>query len=305
MRYSLFISLLVVIFVLCGWPAAAPFASAANPNEFAVFNLLDANNNILLPGRLYIPPEHTANPHVPRPLILFLHGSGESGTNNTSQVNANIDNLLTAAKARGAFLYAPQTQSNVGWANFTVLARALTMADRAINDYNANERRLYVTGLSLGGGGAWDFLNQFPDRVAATVPICGIPPLLGFSPENLLDEPIWAFHGRFDSNVPVAVTRDVVGAILAEAGLTPPTYLPPNTFAPHQHFDYPPLNLHYTDMRGGHGIWPEVYNNFTIDNQNLYDWMFAQSQIPEPATLLLALFTLAAASCVRPLRRKR
>jgi predicted peptidase len=149
----------------------------------------------------------------------------------------------------------------------------------------------------MGGGGAWDFLNQYPDRVAATVPICGIPPLLGFSPENLLDEPIWAFHGRFDSNVPVGVTRDVIDELLAEAGLPSPTYLPPNTFAPHQHFKYPPLNLQYTDMRGAHGIWPEVYNNFTIDGNNIYNWMFSQIQIPEPGTVSLALLAFLAFTC--------
>ncbi len=297
MRFHKTISMILYIAALV--PAAS--ACAANVSDFAVFNYLDNNGNVLLPGRLYVPTDFATNPNIPRPIILFFHGSGESGTNNTSQVNGNIDNLLTAAKNRGAFLYAPQT--NFGWSDPTILSWAMTMVDRAITDYHADTDRFYVTGLSLGGGGTWNFLDLYPDRVAAAVPICGSPPAPYFQPATILHEPIWAFHGRFDSTVPVGVTRDIIDSLLTEAGQTPPTYLPPNTFAPHIQYDFPPLDLHYTDMRGGHGIWPEVYNDFSIDNEYLYDWLFSHTQVPEPATLSLAALAFAAL-CFRQ-RRSR
>jgi predicted peptidase len=268
--------------------APAPPSEAANIADFEVYSLLDQNNNVLLPGRLHVPSDYATDPDTLRPLILFLHGAGESGTNNVAQINGNIDNLLAAAKDYGSFLYAPQTDS--GWGGATRLADAMTMIDRAIDERSVDPNRIYVTGLSMGGGGSWNFLNQFSDRVAATVPICGSPPTRGFMPSTVVDEPIWAFHGRFDSTVPATVTRNVINSLLTEAGLPHPTYPPLNTFGPHVQFDFPPLDLHYTDMRGGHGIWPEVYNT-----PAMYEWLFAHGRIPEPGTLALALIACGAA----------
>lgn len=256
-------------------------AFAANVSDFQVYNYLDAGNNILLRGRLYVPAEYASDPNTQRPLILFLHGSGESGINNTSQVNGNIDNLLAAAKARGAFLYAPQT--NIGWSNSTLFDYAMSMIDRAVAEMNVDTNRIYVTGLSMGGGGTWNFLNQFPDRVAAAVPICASPPYPSFNFSELLDEPIWAFHGRFDTTVPTTVTRDMINTFLTLAGQPLPTYPELNTFGPNVQFDFPPLDLHYTDWRGSHGIWGPVYAQ-----PALYDWMFSLGVVPEPGVIFLA-----------------
>jgi predicted peptidase len=268
---------------------------AASINDFVNYSFVAGNNNTLLPGLLHVPAGYATDPGTPRPLILFLHGAGESGTNNRSQINGNIDNLLAAAKARDAFLYAPQTNS--GWGGTTRLSQAMSMIDRAIDERNVDPDRIYVTGLSMGGGGAWNFLNQFPDRVAAAVPICGVSPTSTFDLDNVLNEPIWAFHGRFDSTVPATVTRNIVNSFLREADLPIPTYPPLNTFGPHVQFDFPPLDLHYTDMRGSHGIWPEVYNNAAM-----YDWLFAHGVVPEPGTLLLGCM-LFAAGCSSRWRR--
>ena len=123
-------------------------ATAANVADFSNFSLT-SGSSVLLPGRLYIPPEATANATIPRPFILFLHGGGESGTNNLSQINGNIDNLLAEAKRRGAYLYAPQTANN--WSDSTVTQHVMTMIDRAVADQNVDNLRLYVTGLSNGG----------------------------------------------------------------------------------------------------------------------------------------------------------
>jgi predicted peptidase len=292
MRILTAVSTVVILLVAI---LARPSA-AASVNDFQIYNFVDESNVTRLLGRLHVPADYSSDPATLRPLILFLHGAGESGTNNVAQINGNIDNLLTAAKARDAFLYAPQTNS--GWENPIQFTRAMTMIDRAIAEQRVDPNRIYVTGLSMGGGGAWNFLNQFPDRVAATVPICGVYPAFGFEPSNVVNEPIWAFHGRNDTTVPVQVTRDVVNSLLIEAGLPIPEYPPTinNVFGPIETFDNPPLDLHYTDYRGGHGIWPQVYNR-----PDLYDWMFAHGAVPEPGTLLLVTI---AGLCVQIARRR-
>jgi predicted peptidase len=262
---------------------------AAPASEFEIYNLVDELNVTRLRGRLHVPASYATEPTTLRPLILFLHGSGESGTNNLSQINGNIDNLFAAAKTHDAFLYAPQTNS--GWEQSVLLDRAMTMIDRAIAERSVDPNRIYVTGLSMGGGGAWNFLQQFSERIAATVPICGVYPTDDFMPAELLDEAIWAFHGRSDTSVPVAVTRNVINSFLAEAGLPAPTY-PTSVFTPHTAFDFPPLDLRYTDMRGNHGIWPEVYAM-----PQLYDWMFAHGAVPEPSSLLISAIVVAGFGC--------
>src|SRR5688572_30151659 len=125
---------------------AAERAGAANPAEFADFSLR-SGTTLLLPGRLYVPPSAVTDPATMRPLIVFLHGAGESGANNTAQVNGNIDNLLAEAKRRGAFLYAPQTTA--GWTTATITDRVMTMVNRALADYPVDDFRLYATGLSM------------------------------------------------------------------------------------------------------------------------------------------------------------
>ncbi len=275
-------------FLACAVLMLSRPAVAASINDFLSYILRDSNNIPLLPGLLHIPTEFASDPTTPRPLILFLHGAGESGRDNRLQINGNIDNLLTAAKARGAFLYAPQT--NIGWGDATLLSYAMTMIDRAIAERSVDPTRLYVTGLSMGGGGVWNFLNQYPDRVAGGVPICAISPTSSFLPANVVDEPIWAFHARNDGTVSPTASRNVVNRLLNEASQPLPAYPALNNFAANYQFDDSLLDLHYTEYRtGGHGIWGQVYNT-----PAMYDWLFAHSSVPEPGTLALALFSLIA-----------
>jgi predicted peptidase len=253
----------------------APQAHAANINDFAVFNLTSGAST-LLRGRLYVPPE--ASQPGPRPLILFMHGAGESGTNNTLQVNGNIDNLLAEAKRRGAFLYAPQT--NNGWGNATTNQRVMQMVDAALAQYNVDSRKLYVTGLSMGGGGTWNMLDDYGDRFAAGVPICAVAPVAPFSAAGMLDEPIWAFHARNDGTVGVGTSRSVFNSLLAAGGESAPTYLPGSTLVD-SHFASGVNDLQYTEYyTGGHGIWGRVYNT-----PAMYDWLFSHTSVPEPAGL--------------------
>jgi predicted peptidase len=249
-------------------------SSAANINDFINFS------DTSLPGRLYVPPQAATEP---RPLIVFLHGAGESGSNNTAQVNGNIDNLLAAAKARGAYLYAPQT--SVGWNSATVIDRVMSMVERASAEQNVDELRFYATGLSMGGGGTWNIINRHGDRFAAAAPICAVLPATGYSAANLAEVPTWAFHAKNDSTVSYTTTRSVIANMLATTGEAPPTY--PSRATADFLFQSTTLDLRHTEYAsGGHGIWGKVYNT-----PALYDWMFAHALVPEPSAGALILMT--------------
>jgi predicted peptidase len=270
--------------------AAPQLGTAANVADFSNFSLMSGSTT-LLPGRLYIPPEATSNPSIARPLILFLHGSGENGTNNLSQINVNLDNLLAEAKLRGAYLYAPQTSS--GWSSSTITDRVMTMIDRAVAEQTADDFRLYVTGLSSGGGGVWNMINRYSDRFAAAVPICAVSPSSDFVPSRLIDQATFAFQSRDDPNVPYATSRNVINSILTAARVSPPTYPPIGSPTIFEYFANG-LDLNYVEFpTGGHNIWGRVYNS-----PPLYDWMFAHTTaVPEPgsaALVVLAVWFMAA-----------
>ena len=262
---------------------------AASVEDFQDFS------TTFLPGRLYVPPEAGD-----RPLILFLHGAGEIGGDNISQIGSNIDNLLNAAKQRGAFLYAPQAGPwNFMPSDWGVVSRTTTvmaMIDQAISEYRVDPTRLYVTGLSMGGGGTWDMMNRHSDRFAAGVPIAGVKPSKDFDATKLVEEPIWAFHARNDGVVTVARSRDTINSILAASGeptLTYPPITDPNTFE----YVNDNLQMNYTEWAtGGHGIWWQVY-----DTTEMYDWMFSKTTaVPEPSTgLLMGMMFIQAARSPR------
>ena len=272
---------------------------AASVIDFIDFSLRGDNGELLLPGRLYVPSESLADPDASRPLILFLHGAGERGTNNVSQINLNIDNLLAEAKQRGAFLYAPQ--SNTSWADLMVTMHIDAMLGRALSEQGVDPFRLYVTGLSMGGGGVWNLMHRYPDRFAAGVPIAAIAPAAGFNPANLTDQSTWAFHARNDSVVHFSASRNAVNSILSAVGEAPPNY--PGIRDTTTFFEYASsaLDLRYTEPpSGGHGIWPLVYGF-----EPMYDWMFARTTaVPEPSVGVLLIAGIGSMLILQVRRRR-
>src|SRR4029078_10955959 len=129
----------------------------------------------------------------------------EKGTNNRSQVNVNIDNLLAEAKRRGVYLDAPQSPGD--WNNRALTDPVMTMIDRAIAEHHADKSRVYVTGLSSGGCGTWNMLKRFPYRFAAGIPIFSGSPDSDFVPDRLVDRAIYVFHSRDDVGAPAANTE--------------------------------------------------------------------------------------------------
>jgi len=270
-----------VVLSACLVTRAAP---AANVNEFLDFSLR-SGPSMLLPGRLYVPPEALSDPATLRPLVVFLHGGGGRGTNNVAQLNQDIDQLFAEVKRRAAFLYAPQAPLN--WRPRAVTDRVITMLDRAAAEYNVDPNRLYLTGYSSGGGGTWNMLSRYPDRFAAAAPVAPVSAEPDFVPANLVGQPIMAFHARNDAVASVITTRNVINRILAAGQHPTPAY--PGAAAPDFSFSAADLDLHYIEPAGGgHSVLFSVYNR-----PELYDWMFAHSLVPEPGAARLMLLGAA------------
>jgi predicted esterase len=309
------------ITLLYGLALSQQFAAAANIADFTDYSLLNASGQVVLPGRLFIPPQATTHPHLPRPFMVFLHGGGAIGTDNITQVQHTPDYLLDEARRRGAYLYVPQAPTRpTGWANLSSIDAAMTMIDRAILERNVNVNRLYVTGYSNGGGGTWNLLSRNPGRFAAAFTLSSIAPAAGFNPGNLLDTPIVTVHARDDATVPVARTRNVINGILTAANEPLPSYLPAGSGLIHlvsnpeysfhhelaaavtpdigiNHFiSRPDLDLMYLESPdGGHTGLLGLYYSPTI-----YDWMFDHAlNVPEPGTMTILLGLAFAASAAR------
>ena len=194
------------------------------------------------------------------PLVVFLHGSGERGTDNRLQVATHIGGLIDATQSEefAAFLLAPQLPDNRGWNADGTNDLTLEIINSLTASLPIDVNRIYVTGLSLGGFGAFEYLTQYPDMFAAAVPMSG-----GFRPDAaaiIRDIPVWMFHGDRDDTVSLSGSRDMYAAILTAGGS--------------------PL---LTEIAGGtHVIWSPVYNDATNDRWGLYDWLFSQSRGQPP-----------------------
>jgi predicted peptidase len=152
------------------------------------------------------------------PLMLFLHGAGERGTN-VDKVAVHGPPKLTKAGAKLPFIIAsPQCPDNRIWRDDELLA----LLDDLVLKLNVDTNRIYLTGLSMGGYGTWSLGTKFPERFAAIAPICGggeqLPILLA-SREKRPNTPlktmgVWAFHGAKDPTVPLEESQRMTNALM-------------------------------------------------------------------------------------------
>lgn len=206
-------------------------------------------NNTPLPYRLFIPTRPTTETKLP--LVLFLHGAGELGTDNISQLQVqpycmayiSYSNQVTYP----TFFAAPQAHPS--WSASVVLSILSDFLDALISEYSIDTNRISVTGLSLGGYGSWSMLALRPDYFAAGIPICGWGDPSPESCRRFAHVPIWSFHAADDSTVSVSGSRDMINTLRQVGGH--------------------PI---YTEYRsGGHGIWANAYAT-----PGLVEWTSAQ-----------------------------
>ena len=196
-----------------------------------------------------------------RPLLVFLHGMGERGSDNVKQLEY-LPTWMCSPEWRERFdtfvlaVQCPGDEIWVGSWEGAGTCRAMSAVEGAIEHLieseNIDPSRVYLTGLSMGGFGSWDLASRHPDWFAAVVPICG-----GGDPSfasRIADSgvPIWTVHGDADRVVPVDLTRTMVGAIRKADG-----------------------RVGYTELPGvRHDSW-----KFAYGPEGLMEWMLAQ-QLP-------------------------
>ena len=200
------------------------------------------------------------------PLVLFLHGAGERGDNNAAQL-VHGSTLFTKPANREKYpCYAifPQCPNGKQWVQVPwgdkkphvspkepsePLRLTKQMLDQFLKDNPVDADRIYVTGLSMGGFGTWDFAQRYPDFVAAAAPICGGADDSTAAKIKLI--PVWAFHGSADTAVWPERSRSMVEELKKVKG-----------------------NVRYSEYeKVGHDSW-----NRAFAEPELLPWMFAQKR---------------------------
>jgi len=212
--------------------------------------------------RLLEPPADASGRRYP--VVLFLHGAGERGTDNLRQLQYLPAWLAEPEerKARPCYVIAPQCRPGSRWADVAWdakhsspaneaptadLAAAIAMLDEVLAMPAADPDRVYVTGMSMGGFGTWDLAARMPERFAALLVVCGGGDERVAS--RLIGIPTWVAHGADDRAVPVARSRTMVAALEAAGGR--PTYV---------------------ELPGvGHDAWTPTYRDPAV-----LDWLFGQ-----------------------------
>jgi predicted peptidase len=215
--------------------------------------------------RLLKPPITETAEHYP--LVVFLHGATERGDDNRAQIK-HLGELMASAEYRRrypCFLVAPQCRSERLWVETPrafdrsaprqrpgpQMQVVIDILDSLVAEFPVDCRRLYLTGLSMGGYGSWDLGTRLADRWAAVAPICGGGDEL--YADQLVGIPVWAWHGDADDVVPVRKSRSMVEAIRRAGG-----------------------EPRYTELAGvGHDSWTPAYS----DPQGVIPWMFAQRKV--------------------------
>lgn len=212
------------------------------------------------PGQIgyyeYLPPGYESNTDL-YPVVFFFHGMGEKG-NGTTEL-AKIANLGPPRHVRDGYkfpfiLISPQLKSTFGvWPSSYIDE----VVEHARSYLRIDPSRMYFTGLSLGGGGTWEYVATYPQKVAAAVPVCGGYNTLSkaciYANNNI---PIWASHGDKDGVVPMSRTVNMINAINACNPAPNPA----------------PILTIYPNV--AHNAWDFAYRtNNSLHTPNVYEWM--------------------------------
>ena len=223
---------------------------------------LFVSGNDSIAYRLLFPANY--RPAKKYPLLLFLHGAGERGRDNELQLK-RVGLLIDSLKHRQfpCFVLVPQCPKQDAWVNFpafpaslaataaptTATRLTLALVHDLLTRLPLDERRIYLTGFSMGGEGTFDFLAREPTLFAAAAPVCAVADTS--QAKRLVNIPVWAFHGDADQVNDVTYSRLMISA-LKKAGGTP----------------------RYTEYEGvQHNAWVNAYAE-----PALLPWLFAQKR---------------------------
>lgn len=209
--FSLLLALVAIFFVM-----KVKAQSSNSPITAATFDWKSTRKGELK-YLLYLPPNYSKSSDQKWPLMLFLHGAGERGTNINRAATHGPMSLVKQGTNFPFIIIAPQCPEDEIWENEPLLQ----LLDRIENNYAVDTNRVYLTGLSMGGYGSWRLGLGHPERFAALAPICGganmIEVILGsWEPDHrkqMMRLPIWAFHGAKDDVVPPIESERLVNSL--------------------------------------------------------------------------------------------
>lgn len=178
------------------------------------------------------------------PLLLFLHGRGESNGPLSGLKKWGPCRLVKEGKEFPYIIISPQCPKTAWWSNDDQQVILESLLAHVQKTFPIDKSRIYLTGLSMGGFGSWELAARNPKTFAAVLPICG-----GGNLKNgpkLLSTPIWAWHGTTDKIVPIGKSNDMVLAVKRAGG----------------------TKIKFTRLIGvGHVSWPKAY-----DDPKVWEW---------------------------------
>ena len=200
-----------------------------------------------VPYLLYQPKDYSKK-GAAVPLMLFLHGRGESNGPLSLVSKWGVPRRLAAGEHMKYLVVSPQCPRKSFWSQDEQQNRLLELLEHTKKTYNIDTDRIYLTGLSMGGYGTWRLAADHPEMFAAAAPICGKgDPKQALALTNL---PIWAWHGNEDRVVLYQHSVDMVDAIKAAGG----------------------TKVRLTSLEHiGHNSWQAAYGS-----NELYNWLDQQ-----------------------------
>ena len=212
--------------------------------------------------QVFVPRNYSENERWP--VILFLHGAGERGSDGLKQTQVGLGRAIRLQpESWPAIAIFPQVPAEQSWLGGSALT-AIAALDATIDEFSVDPSRQYLTGLSLGGNGTWNLGYQHTERFAALLAICGFVALRAdrsFLPDvddpyaalarDLASTPVWIVHGDADAVVPVEESRRMASELRTLGA-----------------------DVHYTELPGvNHNSWDAAYSDAEI-----ISWLFAQSK---------------------------
>ena len=278
-RFFLCLSLLAV-------SLAVPPRSAARTKETGFLDRALSLHGATYKYQVFVPEDWSAKQKWP--IILFLHGGGERGSDGLLQTDVGLPHAIRQDRSRFPIIVViPQCLKDHLWTEPQMEEIALASLAAATKEFKGDAKRTYLTGLSMGGSGSWDLAARYPDKFAAIVPICGRIPTedKARAPDDnspyvevakkIGKTPVWIFHGGDDPVVPVSDSRHMAEAMKTVLGQAT-VYTEPHR---------PPVKVPaviYTEYPGaGHNSWDKAYSE-----PNLIPWLLSWSLLKKGETPL-------------------
>ncbi len=255
--FALFMTVISFFSNLLGiYPSGMADGVNKDPRWFPCFSQYEAyiykDGDTELPFRLLIPENVEENKTYP--LVVFLHGAGETGKNNRDHLQDFFVNGL-ATSGEDCYAFLPQIEDNWYWDDENVDAILnKCIDDYLLTTYQIDTSRIYITGLSRGGAGVFQQVYMHQGKYAAALPVCGYFHLFDESIVSnfqlFADIPMWMAHNSGDPTVSVEYSRLMYSSVLALNG----------------------TKIIYTEYdRNRHDAWTAFYSN-----QSVWEWMYAQ-----------------------------